>query len=339
MMQTFSLDIKDEEIVFAEISNRENLEVIIVCKSGNVFLFDCKANTRRFVADLSFASYKLNLQIYSFRNYVCVVEKNGTDGTVIDLSEPSYSKHLKRGDYGASVSLFPIAFYSKDNQSYLIHGTDWNRLDITCLNTGEILTNRIIDYETDSNYFDYFHSSLLVSPDSKTFTSNGWIWHPYGQITSYSIEMFLQEFELSNNIIELTDEPWELDWDRPLCWIDNKTLGIGYNQKIIDENKREFPSEIIFYEIEENKIIERIKFNGFAMSAEGEVNGELFFDNQKNHFIALNKQNGLLIADTNGKEIFRNPNLTSYKYSQRNKLFYLIDYKRQMLVVIELDKL
>lgn len=331
MTESVSLKIENEDIVFADLSNREKLEVIIVCKSGNVFLFDHKAQSMVLINQLAFNPYELNLQIHSFQNYICVTQKNGTFGMVINLASPNYEKKLERGDYCAQASLFPIAFYSKENQTFLIHGTEWNRLDITCLETDELLTDRIVDDDTNLNSFDYFHSSLLVSPDSNSFTSNGWIWHPYGQVTSYSINTFLREFELSNTKIRLMDEPYDLDWDRPLCWISNQMLGIGYNKKAASETENNHPSEIIFYDIKECKIKKRIKFDGFSLSSDGDVIGELFFDFEKKHFVGLNKQNGLLVCDLNGKEVLRNSKLAFHKYSPTHKIFYKLDRKQQVI--------
>ncbi len=338
MTETFSLNIENEEIVFADISNREKLEVIIVCKSNNIFLFDCETKSKSLLTQLSFVPHKLNLQIHCFQNYACIVQKNGTDGMVINLSDSKYKKQLVRGDYCAHVSLFPIAFYTNENQTFLIHGTDWNRLDITCLETDELLTNRIVEYETNSNYFDYFHSSLYVSPESKLFISSGWVWQPYEVITLYSIENFLKEFELSHTQIEFK-ETSGYNWERPICWIDNKTLAISYNERESGEIKGDVSSEIVFVDVLENKINERIEFNGFSLTDEGEVGGELFFDSEKKYFIGLNKQSGLLIKDINGREIFTNPNLTSHRYSHSHKIFYQIDCKKQMLKIIKFDEL
>ncbi|MEP6903158.1 MAG: hypothetical protein ABJA66_15525 [Actinomycetota bacterium] len=335
MTGKISLQINNEEIVFADLTNREILEAIIICKSGNIFLYDIETNSKTLFTQLSFNPYQLNLQIYSFQNYVCIVQKNGTLGMVIDLSNPNFQKLLKRGDYCVEHCLFPIAFYSNENQTFLIHGSDWNRLDITCLENDELLTNRIVDYKTKSNYFDYFHSSLLVSPDAKHFTSNGWVWSPYDQITIYSIEKFLQEFEMSH--ISIDFEPVDgYNWDRPLCWINNTTLGIGYNKKEGGESKADFPSEIVFVDILEKKIINRIEFNGFAFSDYGAVIGELFFDAEAEHFIAVNKQTGLLITNLNGNEIYKDEKLTSHKYSTRHQLFYQMEGKNQTIEIFEL---
>lgn len=383
MEKEISLEISDEKIVFADLTNREDLEVVAVCKSGNIFLVDLESRENLFLGILSFdsipsllndfepfellqnlnpselsdllknlptevepiektieknpqilESLSLNLSLYSFQNYICLVQGKGANGVVLDLSNSNYRKQLKRGDYQVEHCTFPIAFYSKNNQTFLIHGTDWNRLDITCLETDELLTNRVVDYDTDSNYFDYFHSSLLISPDAKYFTSNGWVWHPYDVITVYSIENFLLKFELSRLPFDFEDVDG-YNWDRPLCWINNQTLGIGYNAKEANGGKGDFASEIIFADVLENKIIDRINFDGFKLSEYGATEGNLFYDREENHFIGLNKTTGLLITDVGGNEIRKNPSFTSHKYSTKHKLFYQIDYKKQSVNLID----
>lgn len=383
MSEIISLEIDNEEIVFADLTARENLEIVVVCKSGKIFLFDLAEREKLFLTRLPFnsvpnlsadfnpfeileelnpdelanllenlpsnvesleslaeknpeivESLSLNLKLYSFQNYICLVQKNGISGIVLDLSNSIYKKKLERGKYHVEHCSFPIAFYSKKNQTFLIHGTDWNRLDITCLETDELLTNRIVDYETNSNYFDYFHSSLLVSPDAKYFTSNGWVWQPYDIITVYPIDEFLQKFEMSHTLVDF--EPVDgYNWDRPLCWIDNATLGIGYNKKEDGESKGDFPSEIVFVDILENKIINRIEFDDFALSEYGAAVGELFFDSEKQQFIGLNEKSGLLISDINGKETLRNTDFTSHKYSPRHEIFYRINCKNQKIEIFK----
>lgn len=338
MNQVFSLQIDNEKIVFAELINRENLEVVAVCKSGNIFLFDVETENSLFLTKLSFNPYQLNLQMHSFENYVCITQKNGLQGMVIDLSNSKFQKNLSRIDYHAAHCLFPISFYKKQYQTFLIHGTEWNRLDITCLETDELLTSRIVDYETNSNYFDYFHSSLLVSPDEKHFTSNGWHWHPFGQIYNFSIDDFLKKFELSHQEINVAEEDfYDLDWDRPLCWIDAKTLAIGFNEQICDENQKMFSNEVLFFDITENKIFKRINFDGVVLSSEGNVVGELFYDDSNRHLIGLNKKSGALITNLDGKEIYRNENLITFKFSLKHKLFYKIDTKKQEIQITKIN--
>lgn len=349
MKEIISLKIEDEEIVFAEFANRKKMELVILCKSKNIFLFDFQTNESKLFTTLKFLNEysedlfkyfeltdnpKETLQIGSYQDYICIVQKYGQDGVVLKLDNPNFIKKLYRGDYCVEHCTFPIAFYENENQTFLIHGTDWNRLDITNLETDELLTDRIVDYETKSNYLDYFHSSLLMSPDAEHFTSNGWVWSPYDIITVYQTEKFIQEFEISNTKIDF-EQVDGYNWDRPLCWIDNSTVGIGYNKKEANEGKGDFPSEIVFLDILENKIVERIVFSGFAFSDYGAVEGELFFDSSSKHFIGLNKQSGLLIADINGKEIYKDSTLTSHKYSPKYKLLYRMNYENQLMEITE----
>ena len=91
----------------------------------------------------------------------------------------------------------------------MIHQTQWNRLDITDLTTGQILTERVIRIEKigvdennftlfdKENYEDFFHGLIHVSPNSKKFLSNGWCWHPFGLIECYGVEQFLKSYEPS----------------------------------------------------------------------------------------------------------------------------------------------
>lgn len=349
MKETVPLKIENEEIVFSDLTNRERLELIAVCQSENVFLLDVKTKEVRKLGNLGFLPVysedqfkyfeKVDkprdyLQIQSHLDYLCIVQKYGQNGLVLNLEKSNFRKELKRGDYHVEHCSFPIAFYSGQDRTFLIHGTDWNRLDITCLETDELLTERVIDNRTRSNYLDYFHSSLLVSPDEKHFSSNGWVWQPCDMITVYPIEKFLREFEMANTFIDFGPVDG-YNWDRPLCWIDNTTLGIGYNKREDDENEGEFPSGIIFVDILENQMTNRIEFDGFELSEYGAPSGELFFDSDKNQFLGLNGKSGLLISDVRGKEIYKNSSLTSYRYSKRHKLYFHFDLKQRSLNMVK----
>ena len=150
---------------------------------------------------------------------------------VVNTENRSFSKKLIRGDYCVEHCSYPVAFYEYKNETYLIHATDWNRLDITNLNTDSLLTERVVDYDTKTKYFDYFHSKLYISPNHKNFISNGWIWQPYDTITAYSIKEFLEKYELSNKVVEF--EPTTgYNWDRPVCWINDELLCVGYNSTL-----------------------------------------------------------------------------------------------------------
>lgn len=56
MNEKVSLKIEGEEIVFADLTNRENLEAINVCKGGNIYSFDFEKDDKKLVGKSSFDS-------------------------------------------------------------------------------------------------------------------------------------------------------------------------------------------------------------------------------------------------------------------------------------------
>lgn len=334
MRKTIPLKIKNKEVLFADIIDSKDLQIILFCRNGSVFHYDCKNSPKLISNKVSLNHH--NMTLYSHGNYICLVEQYNTNGYVLNLSDSNYLKKLERGDYCVNVCEFPIALYSENDKTFLIHGTDWNRLDITNLETDNLLTSRIVDDEKEINSFDYFHGTLQVSPNSKNFISNGWHWHPHGQIYNFSIESFMSDFEFSNNTINFTNEPYNLEWNRPVCWIDDNLIAIGFNKMIEKESSRKFKSELLIYDCSEDKLVERLDFNGFTLTNEGEVKGSLYFDSINQEFIALNKKTGLLISDITGKEIHKDSTLTSHNYSSKLKMFYHFDYKHQLMEITDI---
>lgn len=172
----------DEDIILVDITNRKDLEAIVVTVSGYVSLLDLSSGMSDLIGKLSFEPFtqerrhpifSAGLELHSFNDYVAIVQVYGQHGTVFNLSDRAFLKKLDRQNYHPDVCRFPIVFVDLGGQTCLIHATDWNRLDITRLEGDELLTDRVVSYETE-NYFDYFHCGLTVSPDSKNFVSNGW---------------------------------------------------------------------------------------------------------------------------------------------------------------------
>jgi hypothetical protein len=126
-----------------------------------------------------------------------------------------------------------------------------------------------------------------------------------------------RHIKISTKLVDLPALPGNIVIAKPFCWIDSKTLAVGYNARENDDNPRdtEYPSEILFIDVEKNAIINHIPFNGFAINQEyGEVSGELFFNQNEAIFIGLNSQNGLTIADITGNVLFRDAELTDNSY-------------------------
>lgn len=170
---------------------------------------------------------------------VAVVNTRGRHGAVFDLGNGKQTMKLDRGDYHEDVCNFPVAFFENQGRLLLIHGTDWNRLDISDPLTCTLLTDRSpTSYqqgeEEPEHYLDYFHCGLTVSPGAEFVADNGWVWHPDGCVVTWSLSQWLY-----NNIWESEDGSSKQDlcsrgylWDGPLCWIDSDRLAVwGYGRE------------------------------------------------------------------------------------------------------------
>jgi hypothetical protein len=157
---------------------------------------------------------------------VAVVDAQGVRGAIVDLAKRCTILPLVREDYHAEHCTFPIAFVERD-RTLVVWGPEWNRVDIVDPRTGESVTARAPIEHGSDHYLDYFHSGLEVSPGGSWIVSNGWIWHPYGSVVAWSVDAWLA------NPYESEDGPTRRSvagagylWDRPLCWLDDKTLAL-----------------------------------------------------------------------------------------------------------------
>ena len=173
------------------------------------------------------------VKLYVHEPWVCVTERFGTQATLVHMEKGSV-REMSREDYHANVSSYSIGFLERDGRVLLIHQTEWNRLDIMDAATGECLTDRDVYSReakprySDENqawvnlpdesksYLDYFHSLLHVSPDGAYFLSNGWMWHPIGQMICFRTDDFFKSYELSNIPVECNID---YNWDIPCTFI------------------------------------------------------------------------------------------------------------------------
>jgi hypothetical protein len=167
-----------------------------------------------------------------------VAKGYGQKGVVLDLTTGKVTLHLLRDQYHQDVSSFPLAFVESDNRILIIHGTAWNRLDVSDAKTGALLTERgPTSYKRGEarpeHYLDYFHCSLMVSPDQQYVADNGWVWCPQGSVRTWSVSRWLNE-----NVWESEDGESKRSlcwrsyyWDGPLCWLDDHRLAVwGYGE-------------------------------------------------------------------------------------------------------------
>lgn len=170
-------------------------------------------------------------------DFAAIVNTYGRHGVVVNASG-QVTLHLDRGDYHEDVSSYSVAFVEWRGQTRVVHATDWNRLDVSTAESGELLTERSpTSYQQGEKRpehdLDYFHCQLLISPDQQFVADSGWVWHPVGVISSWNVQSWLD-----GNVWESEDGPskrslaWRsYHWDGPMCWIDDRHLAIwGYGE-------------------------------------------------------------------------------------------------------------
>jgi hypothetical protein len=170
-----------------------------------------------------------------------IAEDLGRRGCVFDLASETMIMPLLRDGYHTEFSPFPLAFTNFHGQELLVHGTAWNRLEVSNPLTGDCLTLREPNQYTaevrPEHYLDYFHSSLLLSPDGRWIAEDGWMWHPLGIVRTWSLEAWV-----GGNVWESEDGPTVRElaqrayfWNGPLCWMDNRRLAVwGFGDDELD---------------------------------------------------------------------------------------------------------
>ncbi|MBX3159903.1 MAG: hypothetical protein KF773_28295 [Deltaproteobacteria bacterium] len=184
----------------------------------------------------------LRLHVARDARLAAVVQRRGRGGAVVDLETGRTTMELSRGDYHEEHCEYPCAFVQRAGRTLLVHGTDWNRLDVSDARTGELLTVRESPVyardERPAHYLDYFHCGLLVSPDQRSICEHGWVWHPYGVVIAWSLDAWLD-----TNVWESEDGPTRRSlaaaayfWDGPMCWLDGTRLatwGLGEDDPLL----------------------------------------------------------------------------------------------------------
>lgn len=327
------------------------LDVEISDKNANVFaffshdkrLFLCDANCKQIqeIACLgNIETEDKQVKLYFYDPYVCISERFGVHAAVVNVRDSS-TRYFCREDYHADVSSYSIGFFQSNNATLLLHQTQWNRLDITNLDTGELLTDREIfckeialgylnkneepvapKYDT-LNYLDYFHSMVHVSPNHKNFLSNGWVWHPVGIIRCFSVERFYETYELGSTEIDYGSG---YNWDRPCAFIDDDTFVIAVDDAKADldeeEQRNYIYNQLWFYkfndfnEMNQLQCCKKVPCHAFGTISDGEVAGELHYDIEKDVLVALSDRGGFVMTPE-GKTIKEYPEMArQFKNSQ-----------------------
>jgi hypothetical protein len=178
------------------------------------------------------------LHVSSDGRYAAVVQERGVHGFIIELASGRVTMQLAREDYYAQHCDFPFAFVARGDRQLAIYAPQRNRLAVFDVQTHEALTARPPMTAADRHYLDYFHCGLHVSPGGVMIADNGWRWHPYGRVATWSLERWLTE-----NVWESEDgrtrreSASREEWDVPLCWLDDTRFvvcGHGDGDTLVD---------------------------------------------------------------------------------------------------------
>jgi hypothetical protein len=240
----------EEEIIkeFQPLGFEDAFECLVITQKGSLYRLDLNASFATKVMSFENGQIDWNepisIHVSSDNKIAAIVNKYGLNGVVMDLEQGSILLKLVRGEYHHEHCTFPIAFFERKNQTYLIHGTDWNRLDITNPRTGEVISDRIapvyVDGKSEEHYLDYFHSNIILSPDQNWIVNNGWIWHPFGDFTALSIDNWLENVWESEDGASKKSLWWGMDgWNNSICWLDHSTVAIlgKYEYDLHDEEE------------------------------------------------------------------------------------------------------
>jgi hypothetical protein len=162
-----------------------------------------------------------------------VSEVSGSNAALVDLRTGKTIRKLSRGDYCVKHSHYPVAFFRDEGKTYLIAGSDWNRLDIYDPTSGAVLSERIApEYVSGqtrpTRCLDFFHGGLSISPDHRFVVDNGWGWHPVGILRSWSPHAWLHNEWESEDGPTSVNLSWRENYlNGPFCWIDNVTLVVS----------------------------------------------------------------------------------------------------------------
>lgn len=211
---------------------------VVVTVTGDILELDTTTPaTRRFgsVTGSVALDGRIELVASPDGSMVAVTESLGLRGVVVDCATGRILLELARGEHGHKVTPFIPAFVERDvggvKRQLLVHPTEWNRLDVTDPRSGEAFARRPIppcSTPPAQHYLDYFHGALVVSPAGKWIADDGWHWHPFGALTTWSVDRWLAE------------NPWESEdgetlrtlafrgyfWDSSACWLNETTLAI-----------------------------------------------------------------------------------------------------------------
>ena len=240
VVETIELPLPGRILALQPLNSHAESRWIALTTGGDIVRLDLGLRSVKQLARLVQTKMDLDkdieLCVSSDGRWAALANTHGRYGCVVDLQTGQMTLQLERDDYHFEQSCFPLAFFESSGRTLFVHGTKWNRLDISDPGTGEVLTQRFIaDYEAGTaqpaHYLDYFHAGLTVSPDQEWIVDNGWVWQPAGVICAWKLQEWVHknvwESEDGASLQSLCDRYYY--WDGPVCWLDEHILAVwGY---------------------------------------------------------------------------------------------------------------
>lgn len=281
---------------------------------------------------------QVSIILTSDSNIIAVYNTYGRFGLVIDLQFKKIVMRFNRDDYHYEQSIFPVTFYAYDNdQVLLIHGTAWNRLDISNPFTGELLTSRedpkfLMKDNTpthDEHYLDYFHGQLFVSPNNEWIVDNGWEWHPHGSVAAWNMEQWISTNCWESEDGESKNVLWwgKEGWNDPICWLSDTTVGIvgEFDPGLYDDEELiHMQKGLLFriFDVRDGSLLNEFKI----------CKGNLFFDN---YLYCSGEDKIFRIYDiADGKVLFEDNTMHPKVYHRKSKEF--LEIRGRELDIIKL---
>ncbi len=293
---------------------------IALTQAGKLLRLDLTLAQVETLAELPLDTDKpVSLTLSGNGRFAAVCQTFDRHGMVVDLDDGRLCMTLDRGDYHVDVTPFAVAFFEDEGNTYIVHATDWNRLDIAEPASGRCLSERgptryRRGEERPGHYLDYFHGRLRVSPDQRWIVDDGWVWHPFGVVSVWDLRRWHRD-----NVWESEDGPSRKSvcarayfWNGPMCWIDNHTLAVwGYG----DDDEAMLPAVTLF-DVEREE--ELSWFAGPEVEADKgkpwheRPGGELVFDE---YLFSLSGKHGTAVWDIQtGERLLHDPGFSPTAY-------------------------
>lgn len=151
-----------------------------------------------------------------------VVHDYGNHADVYDLRTGAHTIKLRDTGHHAWTVPFPLAFLERDGRTLVVHRTHWNRLDVSDAQTGELLS-------AQPQQSDYTHGRLAISPSGDLLLDDGWVWHPNGWPTIWSLGAWLgsQASGSEGQAARLELACRAYYWDVGMCWLGDERVAVG----------------------------------------------------------------------------------------------------------------